>query len=112
MNGNGEIVAWQFTKGTSFENVRSLLDGLVRHSHKQGQPVTTVYVDDCCKLRKKIESVFGLEARVKLDLFHAVQRITKTLLKKHSLYQQCLFSLRQVFRVYGDSGQSRITDTP
>ena len=54
MNGNGQVVAWQFTKGTSFEPVRNLLDGLVRHSHKQNQTVATVYVDDCCKLRKKL----------------------------------------------------------
>lgn len=54
MNCKGEVVAWQFTKGTSFEHVRSLLEGLVSHSPKQGQQVTTVYIDDCCKLRNKI----------------------------------------------------------
>ena len=112
MNGNGQVVAWQFTKGTSFELVRNLLDGLVRHSHKQNQTVATVYVDDCCKLRKKIQSVFGSDTRVKLDLFHTVQRITKTFFKKHPLYHQCLFSLRQVFREHGDSGQGRSTETP
>jgi hypothetical protein len=112
MNGNGEVVACQFTKGTSFEQVRNLLDGLVSHSHKQDQPVATVYVDDCCKLRKKIQLVFGSDTRVKLDLFHAVQRITKTFIKKNPLYHQCLFSLRQVFREHGDSGQGRSTETP
>ena len=112
MNSNGEVVAWQFTKGTSFDQVRSLLEGLVKHAHKQGQPVTTVYIDDCCKLRKKIKTVFGLETNVKLDLFHAIQRITKTLSRKHPMYHQCLFSLRQVFREFGDSGEHRITETP
>ena len=56
--------------------------------------------------------MFGSDTRVKLDLFHAVQRITKTFKKKHPLYHQCLFSLRQVFREHGDSGQGRSTETP
>lgn len=103
MNGDGQVVAWQFTKGTSFDQVCSLLEGLVKHAHKQSQLVTTVYIDDCCKLRKKIKTVFGLETNVKLDLFHAIKRITKTLSWKHTMYHQCLFS-RQVFREYGDSG--------
>ena len=73
---------------TSNARRRSLLEGIVKHSHKQGQPITTVYIDDCCKLRKKIESVFSSETNVKLDLFHAVQRITKTLSRKHPMYHQ------------------------
>lgn len=112
MNCNGEVVGWQFTRGTAFEQVRNLLEGVCSHSHKQGQQVTTVYTDDCCKFRNKIISVFGPETVVKLDLFHAVQRITKTLSRKHPMYHQCLFRLRQVFREHGDSEEQRKSATP
>lgn len=71
-----------------------------------------MYIDECCKLRKKVESVFGPSTAVKLDLFHAVQRVTRTFHKRHSLFHQCLLKLRTVFRVDGDTGESRISSTP
>ena len=72
----------------------------------------TVYVDDCCKLRSKIENVFGKNISVKLDIFHAVQRISKTLRKRHPYRLQCLQDLRLVFRCDGDSGEKRLSTTP
>ena len=71
-----------------------------------------VYIDDCCKLRNKIKKLFGYNITVKLDLFHAIQRITKTLSKKHSLFQQCIQDLRLVFRCKGDYEISRLSNTP
>lgn len=44
---------------------------------------------------EKIKTVFGPTISVKLDLFHAVERITKTLSRK--------MELRLVFRCDGDS---------
>lgn len=72
----------------------------------------TVYVDDCCKLRNKIKSIFGPHVSVKLDLFHAVQRITKTIPKKHMHASQCLKELSIVFRSDGDCGDKRLFPTP
>lgn len=83
MNSEGKIVTWQFTKGTSFEEVRNLLGDLYDRSQEQEQNIHTVYVDDCCKIRAKIKSVFGPTTTVKLDLFHAIQRVIRTLSKRH-----------------------------
>ena len=49
---------------------------------------------------------------VKLDLFHAVKRITTTLPKKHPLIHQCTDDLRLVFRRDGDTGKQRMESTP
>lgn len=49
---------------------------------------------------------------VKLDLFHAVKRITSTLYKKHPLIHQCMDDLQLVFREDGDSGKKRLSPTP
>lgn len=68
----------------------------------------TIYIDDCCKLRGKIASVFGRN----ISLFHAVQRITHTLRKKNPLVQKCMHDLRLVFREDGDSEQKRVSATP
>jgi hypothetical protein len=34
-------------------------------------------IDDCCKLRNTIRSLFGQDITVKVDIFHVVQRVTK-----------------------------------
>lgn len=108
MNGAGQIVTWQLSKGTAFCQVGTLLKDL----KKRSSSLKTVYIDDCCKLRAKITSVFGEGVSVKLDLFHAVQRITNTLHKKHPLVHQCMQDLQLVFRQDGDSGEKRMATTP
>lgn len=49
---------------------------------------------------------------IKLDLFHAIQRTTKTLPKKHDLFQSCLQELRLVFCCKGDCKITRLSNTP
>jgi hypothetical protein len=110
LNENGHILTWQFTKGTSFAFIQQLLENL--RSRPTGSQIKTVYIDDCCKLKTKIRKVFGSDVAVKLDLFHAIQRITRTLPKKHPLIKQCVKELRLVFRCDGDSGEKRLSSTP
>ena len=90
----------------------TVLEDLHCLSQEQGNNIQTVYIDDCCRLGSKIQSIFGTSVAVKLDLFHAIQRLSKTLPKRHALYHQCLMDLRQVFRQNGDSGERRMADTP
>ena len=49
------------------------------------QPIECICVDNCCKVRKKLQAIFGDKVEVKLDIFHAVKRITRTLSKRLSL---------------------------
>jgi hypothetical protein len=111
-NENGKIVSWQFTKGTSFQNVRTLLENIVKRCHTHGCTVKTVYVDNCCQWRNKIREVFGSNVTVLLDLFHAVQRITRKIPKRHPFYGACVEQLRLVFRSSGDCGIERTKPTP
>jgi hypothetical protein len=109
MSEQGKVVTWQLTKGTAFAQVETLLQDLKMRSH---DTIKTVYIDDCCRLRGKIKSVFGSDVTVKLDVFHAVQRVTRTLVKRHSQMKDCLKDLQLVFRKDGDSGDKRLEDTP
>lgn len=111
MNDKGYILTWQLTKGTSFEEVRTLLEDLQVHGRTQGAQIQNLYVDDCCKLRNKIISVFGPQTKVKLDIFHAVQRMTRITNKQHTLFYKCVSKFRTVFREDGDSGETRVSDT-
>ena len=105
---NGKVLTWQLTKGTHFSQIGPLLSDL----KQRGSNLRRVYIDDCCKLRAKIHSIFGEHVLVKLDLFHAVKRIITTLRKKHPLSHQCRQDLQLVFRKYGDSGTQRMEATP
>lgn len=98
MNSEGHVVSWQLTKGTGFTQIEQSLQSLFIRSQQQKCPINTIYVDDCCKLRNKIRSIFGQEITIKLDVFHAVQRVTKTLLKRNDLFQKCVNDLHLVFR--------------
>lgn len=112
-NGNGKIVSWQYTKGTSFENVRVLLNNIKSRGTIAGKcTIKTVYVDNCCHWRQKIQDVFGDDVIVLLDIFHAVQRITRKLPKRHPFHSVCVHELKLVFRSPGDYGLARTKPTP
>lgn len=56
---SGHVLTWQLTKGTSFGQVYQLLQDLHNRAASQKSKIKYVYVDDCCKLRKAIQSIFG-----------------------------------------------------
>ena len=71
------MVGWRLTRTTAFEEIRSLFVGL---KDKLSNELKRIIVDDCYKVRALHQSVFpGVE--VKLDLFHAVQRVSKVIPK-------------------------------
>jgi hypothetical protein len=53
---------------------------------------------NCCSIRGKLIEVFGANITIKLDLFHAVQRVTKKMPKRHPFYYMCMNDLRLIFR--------------
>ena len=109
LNDKGQVLTWQLTKGASFAEVAMLLQSLDK---RPSDKLKTVYVDDCCKLQNKIKNIFGPHVSVKLDRFHALQRITKTIPKKHVHASQFLKELSLVFRSEEDCGDKRLFPTP
>lgn len=83
MNGKGQILGWQFTKGTSFEIITNLLQGIERRCDRNKQVVQTCFVDNCCTWRNKLQSIFTSNCLVKLDLFHAVPRVISEMPSRH-----------------------------
>ena len=72
--------------------------------------VKHLYIDNCM-WSDCLKSVFGPNTCIHLDLFHAVQRITRTLSKRHTNYA-CISELKLVFREIGDIGHERKMSTP
>ena len=48
MNGEGQVLTWQLTKGTAFAEIKTLLTNL----RERCPSIKIVYTDECCKLRK------------------------------------------------------------
>ena len=112
MNGDGQVLSWKMTKTLAFEDIEDKLLALQCRLHSRGEQVQQFYVDNCCLLRSKLQNVFGPQLHVYLDLFHAVQRITKQIPKRHPYYAECLKSIQLVFRDKSDRGPVRTMATP
>lgn len=57
LNNIGQVIAWQFTRTTSFDECEDLLLALKDRCTRLGQPVMEVYVDNCCQSRNKLHAV-------------------------------------------------------
>ena len=112
LNEEGAVVAWQFTKTTSLEEVKPLLLSLTKRIELPDNESLTVYVDNCCQVRRKIQDIFGHDVVVKLDLFHAVQRVSRAMRKQHTLYLPCIRDFKMTLRNSVDRGKCRAKHTP
>lgn len=93
MNSHGCILSWQFTKSESTSEIRPLMQGLLRRSKKLNFTLTHVMLDNCCHWYSFLQDIFGVQIQVKLDLFHAIQRITRTISKKDPKHNSLISEL-------------------
>lgn len=70
-----------------------------------------ICVDDFCHVRNKYNKIFP-DTLVKLDLFHACQRVTKTVNKADAIGNSFMHDFSQVFRRDEDQGSTRLQNTP
>ena len=112
LNDNGQVLSWQFADDTSIDTVFELLGEIKTRLNVKQEILKEIYVDDCCKVRYKLQNIFGQDVLVKLDLFHAMQRITKKASKRHPLFNDFVTSLKNVFRNPNDIGEVRLQNTP
>ncbi|KAJ7373400.1 hypothetical protein OS493_012993 [Desmophyllum pertusum] len=112
LNEDGIVLSWQLTKGTAFDNIRDLLNNLKGRFDQQNNNVKLCIIDNCCAWRGKLQDVFGSEMLVKLDLFHAVQRVVKCIPKRHPFAYRCCQAFRLVFRDPSDAEEKRSLQTP
>ena len=111
-NREGKIVSWQYTKSSGFDQVHVLLQAVAKRGTSQGTEVKTIYVDNCCQWRNKLQEIFGERCQVKLDVFHAVQRVVQRIPKRHPFHAPCARDMGIVFREAQDQGPARTKATP
>ena len=106
LNANGEVMAWRFTKSTSFSEIVDLLKDLKCRLDKAGVSLEMVLVDDCCDVKNLYEQIFP-GAKIRLDLFHACMRIVQTIPKGNSFGTKFSNELSLIFRQDGDLDDER-----
>lgn len=118
MNEKIEVLAWQLTKGTSLDNVNSLLCGVKYRHEKAGVDVEGLVVDNCCTLAKKLKNIFGNNVVIKLGIFHAIKRILDKIPRKgispdlRMLRKKMTKTLRFCFSDETDVAMTRQNITP
>ena len=73
----------------------------------QGVTLKEFYIDNCCSWRKKLQSAFGDDPIVYLDIFDAVKRFSEKIPKRNPLRRQCISEWQKVFRDSSDQGEKR-----
>ena len=112
LNEEGKIVDWRLTKTTSFEEIREVLQHYKSRLEQANKKLELICVDDCCKVRNKYESVFE-STPVKLDLYHACQRVCKTVTHiNHPLAGSFRKEFGLILRYDNDQGDTRFRETP
>lgn len=104
LNGDGQVLCWQFCKNQRHTTVRPLLRRLAKRC-----AIEIVYTDQCCTDRKFLEEIFGPEVKVYLDTFHFKQRILRTVNSKHDNYYTLVRNLKELF-VGGDWTRQQMLD--
>ena len=112
LNDVGQVIAWQFTQSTAVDETGDLLSSVAQRLLSKGIQLKAIYVDNCCIVRNKLQGYFGSCVSIKLDIFHAIQRLTRVLSKKHPLYYQILKDVKLIFRDPRDTGKERTLQTP
>lgn len=81
LNDEGNVLSWKLCKGTTFSSIENVLQLIKDRLDNQGQKPTIFFIDNCCSWREKILKIIP-DMSIKLDPFHAIQRVIKKIPKK------------------------------
>jgi len=72
----------------------------------------SVFITDrCCHEAQTLRPILGPNCKIKLDLFHAIQRIGSCLIKKHPKFHECARTLSECFADRDKKTRVRLTPT-
>lgn len=108
LNEKNEVIEWRLTRSTAFSEVRELLESV---KEREGVNLQSIVVDNCCHARKQYQEIMG-DVPVKLDLFHAIQRVTNSFPKGTEFSKKFCKEFSLVFRTDGDVGEECTLPTP
>jgi len=118
LNEEGIVLSWKLCKGSKFSSIEDILKLLERRLHNQGKNPSMFFLDNCCSWSSKLRKIFP-NISIKLDIFHAVQRVVKKIPRKKGcnktlkqMRRNMILGFKQVIRNPADIGEQRTMCTP
>ncbi len=102
---------WKFTKPEGTSELESLFHQLSQRFAKQNIVLDGIFLDNCCKWTQFLRKHFP-RVPVKLDIFHAVQRLVRLIPKRSKYSSDMSKEYGLVFRQPGDVGKQRSSPSP
>ena len=107
MDEERKICGWKLTKSEGNAEALSCLKAI---KSRVKESLLYVITDTCCKSKYLYVSVFG-NIEVKLDVFHAVQRLTSCIPQKHVHHFHICNKIGLFVRQADDQGEIRQKET-
>ena len=118
LNEEGIVLSWKLCKGTKFSSIKNVLTQLKTRLDSYVNKPRLFLIDNCCSWRSKLNEIFP-EIEIKLDIFHALQRVIQKIPRKKGctealklLRKQLIQSLKNSVRDSADIGKERSMVTP
>ena len=119
LNEKGQILGWRLTRGTAFNEVKDMLQLLKNRLDRRNIKPKRICIDNCCQWRHSLQSIFGYDVEINLDLFHATQRVVSKIPKKgkrgspiKDVRRRLTEDIKSIFRDPSDIASVRSKDTP
>ena len=110
-NEVGQVLTWQLTGTSSFDEIRETLLS-IRDRHEQiGKQLKGCSTGFCCDWRDLLMAVFGTDFQVKSDIEFAIGKLSERLQEESIMYQPCIDDFQLVFQDPVDTNKVRILPT-
>ena len=94
LNELGQVMTWCLCRDQKHETATPYLKDLAQRA---GEVVIFV-TDDCCKDRGWFQSIFGPNCKVYQDTFHLVQRLARSVNKRHQFGWSAIGKLQNILQ--------------
>ena len=102
LNEEHQVVTWKLTK-----KEQSHLEYLKDRNCLVKNSLQYFIIDNCCAWQNKLQGLFRETTKILLDLFHATQPLTKTIIKAHPFQSKCVHDCSLVFFIRTTAKQMR-----
>ncbi|XP_028418771.1 uncharacterized protein LOC114544301 [Dendronephthya gigantea] len=111
LNEKGTVIQWKFTKTEGTAELENLFQQLSKRFLTQNNILEGIFLDNCCKWTSFLSKHFP-GVPIKLDIFHAVQRLVRKIPKCSKYSSGMAKEYGLVFRQPGDIGKKRSRPSP
>ncbi|CAB4030423.1 Hypothetical predicted protein [Paramuricea clavata] len=111
LNEKGTVIQWKFTKTECTSELENVFWQLSQRFTAQNIVLDGIFLDNCCKWTQFLGKYFP-GVCIKLDIFHAVQRLVRKIPKRSKYSSDMAKEYGLVFRQPVDIGKERSSPSP